>query len=247
MAYLLNSQAQFSYLEKISELAKENPRYSALDYEILTTECDPRDGGWAIINDIGSDARILSQSSNFTFDTEHYSGDLLSRSVDKGRGAAERAEEFVHAITRLWDGMTNSEVESAVTNPLELLVPVIKDMEDYFSRDMEYMNWSLQSWISDLDHNLSTVSRARRDDALLKAWHNGCGSLESFEKITSRIEDCHEEMMAQGVIENGNNDNQKIKNMIRQHRKSLKEAYRLEQHVRGTLQMNVGKFSLKES
>lgn len=85
-------------------------------------------------------------------------------------------------------------------------MPVIKDMEDYFSRDMEYMNSSLQLWISDLDHNLPTVSRARRDDALPKAWHNGRGSLESFEKITPRIEDYPEEMIAQGVIEHDHND-----------------------------------------
>lgn len=35
--------------------------------------------------------------------------------------------------------------------------------------------------------------------------------------------------------------------MIRQHRKLLKDAYRLEQHVCDTLQMNVGNLSLKES
>ncbi|KAM3156589.1 hypothetical protein ABEW05_002903 [Botrytis cinerea] len=103
--------------------------------------------------------------------------------------------------------MTNSEIESAAQNPLELLVPVIKDMEDYFCRDMGYMNRSLQSWIPDLDHNLPTVSRARRDDALLKVWHNGRGSLESFEKITSRIEGYQEEIIAQGVIEHDHNDN----------------------------------------
>ncbi|KAF7882282.1 uncharacterized protein EAF01_011734 [Botrytis porri] len=38
----------------------------------------------------------------------------------------------------------------------------------------------------------------------------------------------------------------KIKNMLGQYRKSLPEAYRLEQHVRDTLQMNVGNLSLKE-
>ncbi|TGO55079.1 hypothetical protein BCON_0097g00360 [Botryotinia convoluta] len=369
-SHISNSRAQFSYLEKLSELAKEDLRYSALDYEIQSTGSDSRDGGWAIINNISSDAGVLSQSSSFTFDTEHsrssfysklktippetctrviffltcdlfgskgnakesyrpqilkpatveilgsfykvlpsffyhvmnpkrsyqkdsfqwvaggrldgveqysklgfeyaieypnpcctvycikdatfntvvvYYHKLLFRSVDKDRGTPKKAEEFVHAITRLWDGMTNSEVESAVQNPLEFLVPVIKDMEEYFSRDIEYMNWSLQSWISDLDHNLPAVSRAHRDDALLKAWHNGRGSLESFEKITSRIEDYQDQMIAQGVIEYGHNDNQKIKNMLRQHRKSLQEAYRLEQHVRDTLQMNVGNLSLKES
>ncbi|KAF7920443.1 hypothetical protein BELL_0187g00030 [Botrytis elliptica] len=366
----LNSQAQFPYLEKVSELAKENPRYSAIGSEILTTDSHAHDGGWAIINDMSSDAGVLPESSKFTFDTEHskssfnsklrnipslrhtrvilfltcdisiskrnyrefyrpqivhpatagilgslykvlpsffyhvldpiggypkdrsswaaggkldgveqylkfgfeYSTEhstpcctvyciknatfntvvinyhkLLFRNVDKDRGIPKTAEEFLHAITRLWGGMTNSEVESAVENPLELLVPVIKDMEDYFSRDVEYMNWSLQSWISDLDYKLSAVSRAHQDDTLLKAWHNGRGSLESFEKITSRIEDYQDQMIAQGVIEYGHNDNQKIKNMLRQHRKSLKEAYRLEQHVRDTLQMNVGNLSLKES
>ncbi|KAF7944977.1 uncharacterized protein EAE97_005610 [Botrytis byssoidea] len=109
------------------------------------------------------------------------------------------------------------------------------------------MNWSLQSWISDHEFNLSAVSRAQRDDTLLKAWHNGRGSLESFEKITSRIEDYQDQMIAQGVIEYGHNGNQKIKNMLRQHRKSLQEAYRLEQYVRDTLQMKVGNLSLKES
>ncbi|TGO21265.1 hypothetical protein BPAE_0230g00150 [Botrytis paeoniae] len=329
-SHISNSRAQFSYLEKLSELAKEDLRYSALDYEIQSTGSDSRDGGWAIINDISYDAGVLSQSSSFTFDTEHSRssfhsklktippetrtrmvffltcdlfgskgntkesyrpqilkpatveilgratkkivsngsrvGDLTELNnihnldlnmllstqipvarVDKDRGTPKKAEEFLHAITRLWDGMTNSEVESAVQNPLELLVPVIKDMEDYFSRDIEYMNWSLQSWISNLDYHSPAVSRAQRDDALLKAWHDGRGSLESFEKITSRIEDYQDQMIAQGVIEYGHNDNQKIKNMIRQHRKSLQEAYRLEQHVRDTLQMNVGNLSLKES
>ncbi|TGO34533.1 hypothetical protein BHYA_0193g00170 [Botrytis hyacinthi] len=235
-----NFQTQSLYLAKLSELVKEDLRYSALDYKIRSTESDSRDGRWAIINDTSSDAGVLSQSSSFTFDTEH-------SSVDKDIGTPKKAEEFLHAITRFWDGMTDWEVESAAKNPLELLVPVIKDIKDYFSRDMEYMNWSPQSWISDLEFNLSAVSRAQRDDALLKAWHNGRGSLKSFEKITSRIEDYQDQMIAQGVIEYGHNDNQKIRNMLRQHRKSLQEAYRLEQHVRDTLQMNVGNLSLKES
>ncbi|KAF7900806.1 hypothetical protein EAF00_003027 [Botryotinia globosa] len=296
-------QTQSLYLEKLSGLAKEDLRYSALDYEIRSTESDSRDGGWAIINDRCSDAGVLSQSSSFTFDTEHsrslcysklktippetrtrviffltcnifgfngittqsqrpqilkpatveilgmviYYHKLLFHSVDKGKGTPTKAEEFLHAITRLWNGMTNSEVESAAQNPVELLVPVIKDMEDYFSRDIEYMNWSLQSWIYDPVYNFSGVSRVQRDDDLLKAWHNGRGSLESFEKITSRIEDYQDQMIAQGVIEYGHNDNQKMKNMVRQHRKSLQEAYRLEQHVRDTFQMNVGNLPLKES
>ncbi|TGO45269.1 hypothetical protein BOTNAR_0683g00030 [Botryotinia narcissicola] len=369
-SHTLSFQTQSLYLEKLSELAKEDLRYSALDYEIRSTGSDSSDGGWAIINDTSSDVGVLSQSSSFTFDTEHsrslfysklktippetrtrviffltcnlfgfngntkeshrpqilkpatveilgslykvlpsffyhvinpkrgyqkdsfqwvagggldgvekyskfefehatefqnpccmiycikdatlntvviYYHKLLFRSVDKDKGTPKKAEEFLHVITRFWDGITNSEVESAAQNPLELLVPVIKDMEDYFSRDVEYMNWSLQSWISDLEFNLSAVSRAQRDDALLKAWHHGRGSLESFEKITSRIEDYQDQMIAQGVIEYGHNDNQKIKNMLRHHRKSLQDAYRLEQHVRDTLQMNVGNLSLKES
>ncbi|KAF7944976.1 uncharacterized protein EAE97_005609 [Botrytis byssoidea] len=223
-------QTQSLYLEKLSELAKEDLRYSALDYEIRSTGSDSSDGGWAIINDTSSDAGVLSQSSNFTFDTEHsrslfysklktitpeirmrviffltcnlfgfngntkeshrpqilkpatveilgslykvagggldgveqysklefeyatefqnpccmiyctkdatlntvviYYHKLLFRSVDKDKETPKKAEEFLHAITRFWDGMTNSEVESAAQNPLELLVPVIKDMED---------------------------------------------------------------------------------------------------------------------
>ncbi|THV53239.1 hypothetical protein BGAL_0056g00370 [Botrytis galanthina] len=339
----LISLPRLPYLKKISELAKEDPRYSAITFELLAIGRDLRDGGWAIINDLSSDAGVLPESSKFTLNTEHskssfnsklknispethtrvilfltcdvsvserhyrelyrpqifhpakveilgslynvlpsffyhildpkkaiqktvphgpregklvelnniqnsdlnilqmviYYQKLLFRGADKSRGLPKTAEEFLHTITRLWDGMTNSEVKSAVQNPLELFVPVIADMADYFSRDLDHMDCSLQSWISNLDHNSPAVSRAHLDDVLLKAWHNGRGSLESFEKITSRIEDYQDQMIAQGVIEYGHNDNQKIKNMLRQQRKSLQEAYRLEQHVRDTLQMNV--------
>ena len=158
-----------------------------------------------------------------------------------------KAESCTGPIFRIWENLTSSEIESASQNYLELLIPIIRDMGVFFLQDVEDMDCDLQSWLEGLDSNVPAQSRATGDEFLLISWHKVRGALEDFERIISSIEEYQEKMIAQGTIEHGHNDNQKIKNMIQRYRKSLHYARRLEQHVRDTLQMNVGNLSLKES
>lgn len=126
---------------------------------------------------------------------------LLSRSMDTYRGTSTEAERFVRSISRTWDELTSSGIDSAAQNPLELLMPIMQDMEDFFSRDIDHMHRSLQSWVRGLESSSPSIFRAFEDDTLLKAWYQGRSSLESFQKINSTILGCQEEIIAQGVFE----------------------------------------------
>lgn len=95
----LDSQARLPYLEKISELAKKDPRYisridriwfarkltlymhrySELNNKIQSTQSDSRNGGWAIINDMSSNAGVLPKSSKFRLATEHSKSSFNSK------------------------------------------------------------------------------------------------------------------------------------------------------------------------
>ncbi|KAF5874743.1 uncharacterized protein Bfra_004759sa [Botrytis fragariae] len=60
--------------------------------------------------------------------------------------AQDDTKDIVSKISRAWDRLSSSEVESAAQNPLELLEPIIQDLEKYFSESIECMSQNLQSW-----------------------------------------------------------------------------------------------------
>ena len=135
-----------------------------------------------------------------------------------------------------------TQIESANRNPVEYIIPFFELLEAHCHHITQPLRTAHQQ---SAEYNQVSQSTLEGDRLLFTAWKDARGHIEDFQSIVNRIG------AYQDVLYNGRKsdpDRSKVMDMVlRKHNRLLEKARNTEQHIRDTIQLNVGNLSLQES
>jgi hypothetical protein len=143
--------------------------------------------------------------------------------------------DYLHNFDASW-------IKSANENPIEYLIPFFELLEAHCHHVTQSLRIAHQN---NAQYSHSPQSTEERDELLFTSWKDARGHIEDFQSIVGRIEAYQDIVSAHADTKKHNAE--RMERVSRTHKRLLDKARNAEQHIRDTIQLNVGNLSLQES
>ena len=139
-------------------------------------------------------------------------------------------------------GFNAAQIGSANKNPVEYLTPFFELLEAHCHHVTQSLRIAHQH---NAEYSHIPQSTLERDQLLFTAWKDARGHIEDFQSIADRIE-AYQDILSLQQNEEAH-DSKRMEMVSRKQKRLLDKARNAEQHIRDTIQLNVGNLSLQES
>jgi hypothetical protein len=134
------------------------------------------------------------------------------------------------------------QIESANKNPMEYLTPFFELLEAHCHHVTQSLRITHQH---NAEYSQTPQSTLERDQLLFTAWKDARGHIEDFQSIICRIEAYQDNLSY--LLNTESHNSKRMEMVFRKQKRLLERARNAEQHIRDTIQLNVGNLSLQES
>jgi hypothetical protein len=156
-------------------------------------------------------------------------------------GEISQADNILKHILEMFQQARMSQALPSTEAHLGLFIPLMEFIERYLLHEMTEMRLGHRKWLQKVQ-SLITSDMAKFDDLLSAKWREFRGTLEDFQEISGNFR----EYVGLWLLD-GSEDNKFTISIVQRHDKLLKRGRALEQHVRDTIQVNIGNLSLRQS
>jgi hypothetical protein len=148
---------------------------------------------------------------------------------------------MAHCLDHL-HSLDAAQIRSANENPIEYLTPFFELLEAHCHHVTQSLRITHQH---NTEYSHIPQSTLARDQLLFTAWKDARGHIEDFQSMICRIE------AYQDILKSRSGSNiyisKRMDMVSRRQQRLLDKARNAEQHIRDTIQLNVGNLSLQES
>ena len=147
--------------------------------------------------------------------------------------------QMAHCLDHL-HGLDTVQIEAANKSPMLYLTPFFEVLEAHCHHITQPLRIAHQH---NADYDNMPRGTIERDEFLFTSWKNARGNIEDFQSIVDRIEAYQDILYSTST----RNSCEAMKMIFRRQKRLLTKARMAEQHIRDTIQLNVGNLSLQES